>query len=246
MIEAQAYGRAHNIHFVYYCLLSGQDYPLRAVSEINEELFENYPKPYIDCTPCAEGNWIFRGSKHSIFYVRTRGLLNRKLSNYRTIRGVLKLLAKLINNVICRCSNTRKVLELRGVKLFGGSEWWILPDNMVDLIVDVHNKMSKKSKYYPLYFVLTPDECYYQSVLMNSCFSSRIKVNPPMMIEQNCKTYAHFNPEGKVFTGHPYVFTMADKDLLKKLSTEKFFARKFDETVDREILCWVDELGDKE
>lgn len=61
------------------------------------------------------------------------------------------------------------------------------------------------------------------------------------MVAQNCKTYANFLPDGKVFTGHQYTITMDDTKYLTELAKSKFFARKFDETLDSEIFDWIDE-----
>ena len=86
-----------------------------------------------------------------------------------------------------------------------------------------------------------PEENYYQTLLMNSSFKEEIDVNPPEMVAQNCKTYAHFLPEGRPFTGHPYIFTVKDTKCLMEQANNRFFARKFDETVDSDILNWIDE-----
>ena len=86
-----------------------------------------------------------------------------------------------------------------------------------------------------------PEENYYQTLLMNSSFKGEIDVNSPEMVAQNCKTYAHFLPEGRPFTGHPYILTVEDTECLIEYAKSRFFARKFDETVDSDILNWIDE-----
>lgn len=86
---------------------------------------------------------------------------------------------------------------------------------MVEYLAEQKQRFGKTSRFYPLKYVLVPEENYYQTVLMNSEFGNRIDVNPPEMVEQNCKTYAWFSPKGKEFTGHPYVFTLNDVNVLK-------------------------------
>lgn len=98
-----------------------------------------------------------------------------------------------------------------------------------------------KARFEMIKWVAAPEEMYFQTVLMNSPFRGRIEVNSKNVIAQNCKTYANFNPAGKPFTGHPYIFTIEDVDELETLSGDHYFARKFDATVDDDVLDRLDE-----
>lgn len=245
---AKEYEIKNDLHFSYYCLMSGQDYPLKNVATLQKELQANYPMPYIDCTPCAKGNWVYNGSRHSSWWNRTNIAINKRMVKPGLKRKLLKSPLLIADLITSKWMNPRAELLKQGVDLYGGSAWWILPDDMVDHLLENAKSFASDSKFYPLSGVGVPEENCYQTVLMNSSFKSRIKVNPPEMIAQNCKTYANFSPEGKPFTGHPYILTIDDTKHLAELAEDKFFARKFDETVDSDIFDWVDEtlLYDKD
>lgn len=245
---AKAYEKGNDIHFCYFCLVSGQDYPLNNIGSIQDELQKNYPTPYIDCTPSAKGNWVYTGAKHSAWWNVTNLKINRLLPKPGIVRKLVKLPVLVVDFITRNWMNPRTMLSKDHIDLYGGSAWWILPDVMVDYLLDAAKNFTKENKFYPLTGVGVPEENYYQTLLMNSPFKKQIDVNPPEMVAQNCKTYANFLPEGKPFIGHPYILTMNDNKHLAELATNRFFARKFDETVDSDIFDWIDEnlLSDKD
>jgi len=245
---AKEYEKTNNIHFSYFCLMSGQDYLLKNAASIHEELLKNYPKPYIDCTPCTKGNWVYNGSNHSVWWNTVNKKINQCLSKPGAIRKLVKAPVLVADSITKKWANPRVKLSRNQVALYGGSAWWILPDMMVDYLLEAAKKFVPENKFYPLTGVDVPEENYYQTVLMNSKFKNQIRVNPPEMVAQNCKTYANFSPDGKPFTGHPYILTMEDTDRLAELAKNRLFARKFDETVDSNIFDWIDEnlLCDKD
>lgn len=230
---AKEYERENGIHFKYYCLISGQDY--------QDELQNSYPKPYIDCTPCAKGNWVYNGSSNSTWWNAANRKINRWLSKPNLIRKLVKCPMFVANLITRSRMNLRMRLSKNRIDLYGGSAWWVLPDKMVAYLLEAARNFTRGNKFYPLTGVGVPEENYYQTLLMNSSFKEEIDVNPPEMVAQNCKTYAHFLPEGRPFTGHPYIFTVRDTKCLMEQANNRFFARKFDETVDSDILNWIDE-----
>ena len=69
LTDALCFSKTHT-HLYYYCLLSGQDYLLKPITDIVDELLETYPKPYIDCTPRSDNNWLSRRERFSTWYVK--------------------------------------------------------------------------------------------------------------------------------------------------------------------------------
>lgn len=245
---AKEYEKTNNIHFSYFCLMSGQDYLLKDTASIHEELLKNYPKPYIDCTPCAKGNWVYNGSMHTLWWNATDKKINQMFPTPSIFRKLIKSPMLVADFIMRNWRNPRTELSKNQVDLYGGSAWWILPDIMVDYVLTVAERFTPENKFFPLTGVGVPEENYYQTLLMNSDFKSRIEINLPEMVAQHCKTYANFSPDGKPFTGHPYILTMEDTNRLAELAKSRFFARKFDETVDSNIFDWIDEnlLCDKD
>lgn len=240
MKRAKEYETEHNIHFHYFCLLSGQDYLLKHPSAIADELERTYPKALIDCDAWNKGNWVAHGSKNSQWCVEAIRKADVLFPASRPMRRLMKAPIFVINMILRHFTTAQKKLARKGIQLYGGSAWWILPDYMVDYCLEETQKFGKTSRFYPIVGVWVPEEHYYQTLLLNSKFKNEVVIKPPDAPEQNCKTYAHFLPEGKPFTGHPYILTMEDRDLLQKLSAKRFFARKFDMSVDSDILDWID------
>jgi hypothetical protein len=73
---------------------------------------------------------------------------------------------------------------------------------------------------------------------MRSVFKEDIKLNEPYEILQNCMTYAYFFDETHPATGHPYVYTKDNFEMLN--NRPEFFARKFDCCVDEDIMDMID------
>jgi hypothetical protein len=119
----------------------------------------------------------------------------------------------------------RKIIEtrfkrkyLKNITPYYGSQWYILNRNFCNYVIE--NKISKKIlKFYKNTFI--PDESYFQTVIMNSNFSSSvIQGNKRVIPMQNY--------------GSPKILTLNDWEYLT--NNESLFARKFDLNIDSEII----------
>ena len=147
---AKEYERENGIHFKYYCLISGQDYPIKSVASIQDELQNSYPKPYIDCTPCAKGNWVYNGSSNSTWWNAANRKINRWLSKPNLIRKLVKCPMFVANLITRSRMNPRMRLSKNRIDLYGGSAWWVLPDKMVDYLLEAARNFTRGNKFYPL------------------------------------------------------------------------------------------------
>ena len=225
-----------NIHFDYYLLLSGQDYLIKPMRWINEQLKKAYPTPFIDCTPYSTDNWLYHkfcSSKRLLGFNKwVSGHIPKKSALY-PVRALLRIVGVVWKKALSVFHITDRH-KLKGVDLYGGSAWWILPDKAIDyLFNNFKSELSEK-----LLATFTPEETYFQTMLMQSPLKELVAVNPTDMVAQNCKTWAYFFDENKSFKGHPYIFT---KDEYQKLITsDRWIARKFDITVCSEIFDLLD------
>lgn len=236
--EAKKVEATEKIHFDYYLLLSGQDYPIKNIEYIENELNHCYPKPFIDCTPYDRNNWIYH---KFAFYKKTSSFHNWITNNLKKglLRKAMRAIAIVWGKIIPIFDDDsyQKLLRLN-VSLYGGSEWWILPDMIIEYISREYNSNNEIVDIL-LNESITPDETFFQTMPMRSTVAEMIDCNPIDMREQNCKTYAYFTDEGKEFMGHPYILTKSE---YKKLAeSDCWFARKFDETVDSSIMDIIDE-----
>lgn len=226
-------------NYNYYILLSGQDYPIVPIDNIVKELSLNYPTSYIDVTPYDKYNWVSSKFDTNILFFRCGRMINSMFSN-KYIRKLIKLPIYIINEISNIFTTPRKRLAKLGVELFGGSAWWILSNEVVEFILREFYYNTNVIK--ELKNTITPEETFFQIMAMRSPGASKIVINQPDMVLQNCKTYAYFFSENKKFCGHPYIFTNSDDDiqLINNKGRECYFARKFDININSEILDYID------
>ena len=130
-------------------------------------------------------------------------------------------------------------MDKRNIFLFGGSQWWILPDCILESIVlsiKNNDRLFRTAR-----FIYGPDETFFQTMIMNGQYSDLVEVNKSDMVLQNCMTYALFSKDDLPSVGHPYTFSLQDKDLLKEIKKNHFFARKFDISTDEAIVNWIED-----
>ena len=126
---------------------------------------------------------------------------------------------------------TNKIMPHRkfplDLPLYGStnSSWWILSAEAGQYLVDFIKDNSKLNRF--MKFTWGADEFLITTIIMNSPFKDRV-------INDNLR-----HIDWSFGGAHPKVF--AKKDLSDLVNTNKYFARKFDITVDTEILDLIDD-----
>jgi hypothetical protein len=108
---------------------------------------------------------------------------------------------------------------------YGGSAWFCLPKRHIDYVLDFVSRNPKILSFYKR--SLASDEMFFQTIIMNSPLKDEV-------VNEN-EWYIDWS---RARDGHPPVLTKADLPLL--LASGKLFARKFDITVDSEVLDLID------
>jgi hypothetical protein len=131
-------------------------------------------------------------------------------------------------------SRKHLVLPLRrsiphGLAPFGGGAYWCFARPLVDYV----QRFVTTSPDYVRFFehVLIPDELFFQTLIMNSPLRETV-------VNDNLR-YLDWSREPA-----PAVLGVGDLD--RMLGSDKLFARKFDETVDRDVLDRLDDEIDRE
>jgi len=149
--------------FERFVLLSGADYPLRSASEI-ESFFESHPKTeFINLVPMpsvAAGKPI---SRLSTYWLRP--------ATPRPFRAVQRLL--MMARVLPRERDYRSCFG--GLAPYAGSTWWALSRDACEYIADVANRETRLVRFHR--HAHCPDESFFQTILGNSDFKSRIARN---------------------------------------------------------------------
>lgn len=228
--------------YQYYCLISGQDYPICSNKEILKNLEKKYPSPIIDITPYKFANWVWFKFNASQWFKDKNTELNKNNSNINILKKIKKIVFLIWDIVFIQKGNTLfKKLKKKNVFPYGGSEWWILPDEVVREILIKQEKDKEICNLIKKGF--TPDEIFFQTLIMTTEEAKNIHINAPYDSERNCATYIDFGGNGKPIVAHPYILGIENIKQLKEAKKKGYlFARKFDIDVDREILDYLDKI----
>lgn len=203
----------------YFILLSGQCFPIKRKNELGIYLEQNHDKLFIECRPFPleeqkGGGWP-KIQHH--WFMDELAPLNSYLK-----WGFLRSL-HYFQNVI----GFRRRYPA-GIQPFWGSQWWALPRFAVEYVLENVRKRPDLLRFHR--FSFCPDELYIQTVIGNSPYYKQISNKP----------FRYIDWEHAEKSGSPKTLRMEDFETLK--NSEHYFARKFDMTVDAEIIKKFDAL----
>lgn len=114
---------------------------------------------------------------------------------------------------------------VKGVGVYGGSQWWALPRPFVRKVM----AQIEKRPFLLAYFkkALVPDELFFQTVVMS------LEVDPKLVRDN-----VHLVIWGDKATSHPKVLDLTDLEALER--SDKLFARKFDWKKSRGLIRRLD------
>ncbi len=223
--------------YKYFLTMSGQCFPLKNANFIVDFLTKNYPKPFIDMDEMSDTGWVKKSFTTYHCFKKLYMIFNNFIAKRKKTKKLFKVLLhgplRIISTLVTKIKGRPYVqLQKMNMKAYGGSNWWILPDVMMDYCLQAsQNKKFNKV----LFHVVSPDETYFQTILMNSPFADQIEKDKHGK-HQNTMTFADFHDEvtGEPY-GHPRI--LREKDFQMLSSFDNFlFARKFDASVDSKIL----------
>ena len=238
--------------YLYYTLLTGQDYPIKSPDYIYSFLCENYPMSYIDMYSCDEAysrGVLWTGKLGNYYYSQKIRRFFRKLVGYKfyySRKGhyTVRLFSNIYDRVVSLfCKSPREEIKQTKYTYSFGSHFWILPDDAVNFLMDTYSHDRKINKIFS--HIAAPEESYFQTVL--SAFSN-IMI-PEQYSQFSSPDDAMDNPalrlikwyeNGKSTNGHPAIWKIEDIDYIK--SRKALFARKFDLEVDSRILDSLDSI----
>jgi len=195
-----------NFNYDYYINLSSSCYPLKSTVIIKEE-FDHQDSIFMEVFEMPFKGW-FQGGMfrlESRFYFFPRG-------KYPYVR-------------LFRIPRLKKELPY-GLKPYGGSCWFCLPKEVVRYILDFVEQKPEVKKFFRR--TACPDEMFFQTILMNSSYRSRI-------VNDN-KRYIDWR---RGIGSSPTILTKDDFEKMKK--SNKLFARKFDPDIDEGVLNIIDQ-----
>jgi hypothetical protein len=197
----------------YYMYISGKDIPIKSNREIIAEIEKSPQTNYLACEKMPRVSWKFllNGGFDRI------QLYWENMNNPNSI--------SLFNRFCGLCRGLQKLLHLRrklfpGITYYGGANWVNLSKETVAYVLHYlkgHPAFLKSFRY-----TRTADEIWLQTIVMNSPYKEKTIRDPKRYVDW-CK-----GPE------FPRTLRIDDYDEIMK--SPAFFARKFDDTVDNEII----------
>ena len=203
----------------YVCLLSGQDFPIKGCQQ-RRDFFEKYKGyNFIEVHNHKCVNYQRLNKRSQLYYAGC--MLDRTLTS-KFLRKLYIMFTGGYNRTwyIFRRKNTS------GLDSFEyGSQWWCLTYECVKwmqtfIVANVNLDFFDHT--------LTPDECFFQSVFMMSPY-------------KNMRRDGIMYYEWKKDRNSPKILRASDYELLIK-QPDKLFARKFDITIDDEIIKRLEQL----
>lgn len=201
----------------YIHVISGQDLPLKPVAEIIEFFDLHSGKEFVHVNPAEKARAMMRRVKlyHSATLLRSRTLPGFK---GQALEGCRKMALGI--QELGRVDRTRKWDR----DPYFGSQWVSISSALAEYYVENEawgEKFLAKTH--------CPDETYFATLFRSSPFADRVYIPD----EAQSVNLRHIRWP-KLNDGHPHVWTSSD--LAELLSSSDLFARKFDPTVDAEVI----------
>ncbi|MGE0088162.1 MAG: beta-1,6-N-acetylglucosaminyltransferase [Bacteroidales bacterium] len=203
----------YDVNFEYYSIRTGQD--LQVKNKIDQFLIQNKGQIFLNPIHIKENN-IFYGHFSINWPKQTKRLYDSKLNIFRIYRKALLILNFIKSNILY----TKNHLP-NNMKLYWGRFWGFYPKDVVEYILDFIE--SNDVVFQRFRTSLVPEEMFFHTIIMNSDFRKRVVFN------DLCALVGHRN-------NHPTVVTINDVNEINK--KECFFARKFDNQVDNEVILY--------
>jgi hypothetical protein len=191
--------------FDYYILLSGADYPIRPNSFLYKKLSTG--GEYIEITQGFSENKPEHRIKYYFFDCFER----------KNKRSVKTLFFKLLERTM-RLFFQKKSYPFQ--QIYHGSAWWALSHDCLMYVLDQIDNNKGYVRFYQTCMV--PDESFFQTIIGNSPFFSKCKMD---------LTYADWSsdPSPALINQNQLEFLIKQIELNDSFAKQYFFARKFDD-----------------
>ncbi len=189
-------------------LISGQDYPIVLVIEIERRLEENKGTNYIDVMSIDDPRYSWYRKLYELWYPPW---INSENIVVKVFKRVYKLLTGGYRHTF-RCFRKQKPFE--GDLAFG-SQWWTLNSEAAFEILEYSDEHPEVLNYYKN--TIIPDESFFQTVFTDTSFTN---------MRHSSLTFSLWNNNSR----HPVTLTEEDYEKVKAAEYVFCIARKFDET----------------
>ena len=193
----------------YYVLLSGSDYPIVPISVLKDYLLTNNGSNFVNLYNSL--NYNNDGKANHYDKCNDIAYSDWLLTRYGFSRVIRRLWVAITGGYNHTFSIFKRKLDSK-IKFYFGSQWWALSKDFVNWALDQSRLNSRYVSFYRK--CSTPDESFFQTLMMNSKFSN------------TRKDYLHYIDWTKN-DNSPKELLAEDYD--KIIGSGKFFARKIND-----------------
>lgn len=226
------------IEYTFLTNLTGQDYPIRSVAEVQAELRKSHTDAFIQTFAVldpAETNWgVARGRTRYQFRHRRFGRLQpwqQRVARPAQIVNVVQPWVRVTTSTCLALGRRRTGPWGDDLVLRGGSFFCTLARPAVEAVLRFAANRPDVAEF--LADAIAPEEVYLQTAL--AWAFAEDPVSAGLVIENNCRRYFDFS--ASTFN-HPRTFD--HDDLPTVLASGADFARKFDEALHPGVLAAID------
>jgi len=207
--------------------VSGQCYPIKPLEQF-VEFFSSLGNRFVmGCTPPPYPSWQDGGWRRldHYHYILPKWLPFDKGWREYPDESQRRSLKSMVLNAWLKSRFPLPRIHPSYVRHYFGHAFWSLTPEAAEYVLSFHQAHPDFFRHHRHTFAL--DEYFFQTIVGSSEKWSQL-------ITQSRQHYCDWNAPVR-----PAVLTMAHRDALRK--TECLVARKFDDTVDSEILDWIDD-----
>lgn len=213
---------AQEKQYDYVNLITGQDYPIKSNQQIEKILQENLGKSFVEYFPLPSKRW--KGENEGMdrlthWYFTWRG---RRTSFTNRKPFLSPRMNKWWSTIVTALKLRPK--PPKDIKFFGGSAYWTLTQECVEYIDTYARNNHKIMNFFR--HIMIPDEIFFQTILLNSDHKEHI-------VQDNLRYI--------LWSDDPHPEMLQKKHFKELMSTDKLFARKFDMTIDGDVLDMIDQ-----
>ena len=224
----------HNLNFDWLINLSGQDYPTKPLSKIEEFLSHTQYDGFLEYFEVfsPESHWsIQEGSARYMYRYQKHKIIENLPEWFKEIITPIKIINYIqpffrINIAYGMLGTKTSTPFNEKFRCYGGSYFCTLSKKCIKYLHEFYNSNPQIIEYYRQ--VCVSDESFIQTILINSHLFQLFNGN---------KIYFDFSESRN---GRPCILTTKDYDSL--LNSDAHFARKFDLNVDGKILDLLDRI----
>ena len=200
--------------YMYYHLISGEDFPVKSQSEIYNFFKNNQGKEFV-AFDSEKFNEKLYGNRVYQYHIVQNIWDRRKPLLFKFYRKIDKLLGNI--------QNLMGIRRNKNIQFQKGANWFSITDGFARYIVSKENWIYKTFKK-----TCFTDEMFVQTLLVNSVFKDNLYYKGFDNNYISIVRYIDWN------RGGPYVFRLEDYQEL--ISSNFMFARKFDCKIDKNII----------